>query len=104
MNRTKVALVGLGTVGTGVARLLLDHGDRLARHAGHVLWLEEVVVNDLARKRDVVLPAGVGFSRDITRITKNPEIEVVALLVGGLEPARTYALQILESGKHLVTA
>jgi homoserine dehydrogenase len=103
MNKTKVALVGMGTVGTGVARLLLDHGDRLARHAGHVLWLEEVVVRDAVRQRDVDLPAGI-LSTDITRITKNPEIEVVALLVGGVEPARTYALQILESGKHLVTA
>jgi homoserine dehydrogenase len=103
MNQTKVALVGMGTVGTGVARLLLDHGDRLARHAGHVLWLEEVVVKDVKRVRDVELPAGI-LSDDISRITRNPEIEVVALLVGGLEPARTYALQLLESGKNLVTA
>jgi homoserine dehydrogenase len=103
MNKTKVALLGMGTVGTGVARLLLDHGDRLARHAGHVLWLEEVVVKDVKRPREVDLPAGI-LSDDISRITKNPEIEVVALLVGGVEPARTYALQILESGKDLVTA
>jgi homoserine dehydrogenase len=103
MNKTKVALVGMGTVGTGVARLLLDHGDRLARHAGHILWLEEVVVKDLKRRREVDLPTGI-LSDDLSRITKNPEIEVVALLVGGVEPARTYALQILESGKDLVTA
>jgi homoserine dehydrogenase len=103
MDKTKVALVGLGTVGTGVARLLLDHGDRLARHAGHVLWLQEVVVSDVKRGRQVDLPAGV-LSDDLARITKDPEIEVVALLVGGVEPARTIALQILESGKHLVTA
>lgn len=104
MEKTKVALVGMGTVGTGVVRLLLDHGDRLARHAGHVLWLEEVVVKEVARSRDVKLPGTVGYSDDITRITKNPEIEVVALLIGGLEPARTFALQLLESGKDLVTA
>ncbi len=104
MSKSKVALVGLGTVGTGVAQLLLDHGDRLARHAGHVLWLEEVVVRDVNRPRAVELPPGVGYSNDITRITRNPEIEVVALLLGGVEPARTYALQLLESGKNLVTA
>ena len=39
MEKTRVAIVGMGTVGTGVARLLLDHGDRLARHAGRILWL-----------------------------------------------------------------
>jgi homoserine dehydrogenase len=103
MKTIKVALVGMGTVGTGVARLLLEHGDRLARHAGCNLQLAEVVVKDLSRVRDIELPPGI-LSNDITRITKNPEIEVVALLVGGLEPARTYALQLLESGKNLVTA
>ena len=47
MEKTKVAIVGMGTVGTGVARLLIDHGDRTARHAGRTLWLERVVVLDL---------------------------------------------------------
>ena len=43
MEKTKVAIVGLGTVGSGVAKLLLDYGDRTARHAGRTLWLEQVV-------------------------------------------------------------
>ena len=47
MEKTKVAIIGLGTVGSGVAKLLLDHGDRTARHAGRILWLEEAVVRDL---------------------------------------------------------
>jgi homoserine dehydrogenase len=103
MKTTKVALVGMGTVGTGVARLLLGHAERLARHAGSRLELAEVVVKDLTRVRDIELPPGI-LSDDLTRITKNTEIEAVALLVGGLEPARTIALRILESGKHLITA
>jgi homoserine dehydrogenase len=56
MDKTKVAIVGFGTVGTGVARLLLDHGDRTARHAGRTLWLEAVVDVDVMRPRDVELP------------------------------------------------
>src|SRR5678815_4832542 len=88
MQKTKVALVGMGTVGTGVARLLLDHGDRTARHAGCILWLEQVVVSDVAKHRDVELPKGL-LSNDLTRITRDPEIKVVAHLVGGVEPART---------------
>ena len=59
MEKTKVAIVGMGTVGTGVARLLLDHGDRTARHAGRTLWVEEVVVRDPAKARGYELPAGV---------------------------------------------
>ena len=93
----------MGTVGAGVARLLLDHGDRTARHAGHILWLEQVVVSDTQKPRNVELPAGL-LSSDLTRITKDPEIAIVALLVGGVEPARTIMLKLLESGKDVVTA
>lgn len=103
MEKTKVAIVGLGTVGSGVARLLLDYGDRTARHAGRTLWLEEVVVRDVKKPRECELPAGI-LSDDLKRITGNPEIVAVAHLLGGLEPARTILLQLLESGKDVVTA
>ena len=81
MEKTKVAIVGMGTVGTGVARLLLDHGDRLARHAGRVLWLEKAVVRDMQKLRDINLPAGI-LTDDLNLVLSNPEIEVVAHLVG----------------------
>ena len=47
MEQTRVAIVGMGTVGTGVAKLLLDHGDRTGLHAGRTLWLEKAVVRAL---------------------------------------------------------
>ncbi|MBS0208321.1 MAG: homoserine dehydrogenase [Planctomycetes bacterium] len=103
MEKVKVAIVGMGTVGTGVARLLLDHGDRTARHAGRILWLEEVVVADLKKARQIDLPKGL-LSDDLSRICRNPEIKAVAHLVGGLEPARTIMLRLLESGKDVITA
>jgi homoserine dehydrogenase len=103
MEKTKVAIVGLGTVGSGVAKLLLDHGDRTARHAGRALWLEKAVVRDLAKARGCDLPSGV-LTQDLDEVLKNPEITVVALLMGGLEPARSIMLQLLESGKNVVTA
>jgi len=103
MEKTRVAIVGMGTVGTGVARLLLDHGDRLARHAGRILWLEKATVRDLTKDRNIDLPAGI-LTDDLQSILKNPAIEVVAHLVGGLEPARTIMLQLLEAGKDVVTA
>ncbi len=98
-----VAIVGLGTVGSGVARLLTDFGQRTARHAGRPLILKQVVVRDMARPRQVELPAGI-VSTDIARITGDPDVSIVALLVGGLEPARTFAVKLLQSGKDLVTA
>jgi len=103
MNKTNVAIVGLGTVGTGVAKLLLDHGDRTARHAGRTLWLKKAVVRTLAKPRGVDLPAGVATA-DLNDVLKDPEITVVAQLIGGLEPARTIMLQLMEAGKDIVTA
>jgi homoserine dehydrogenase len=103
MEKTGVAIVGMGTVGTGVARLLLDHGDRTARHAGRVLWLEKAVVGDLKKSRSIELPKGILTGR-FEDVLENPRIKVVALLVGGLEPARTFALKLLEAGKDIVTA
>lgn len=103
MDKTKVGIVGMGTVGTGVAKLLLDHGDRTALHAGRVLWLEKVVVGDASKPRDCALPAGV-LSDDLSTITGNDDIKLVAQLVGGLEPARTIMRDLLESGKDVVTA
>jgi homoserine dehydrogenase len=103
MEKTKVAIIGLGTVGAGVAKLLLDHGDRTARHAGRILWLEKAVVRDLRKTRDCKLPKDV-LTDKVNDVIKNPEISVVAHLVGGLEPARTIMLRLLESGKDVVTA
>jgi homoserine dehydrogenase len=103
MERTKVAIVGLGTVGTGVARLLLEYGDRTARHAGRILWLEKAVVRDIDKARDADLPAGV-LTDDLAEVTDNPDITAVCQLIGGLEPARSIMIQLLKSGKDIVTA
>ncbi len=103
MEKTKVAIVGLGTVGSGVAKLLLDHGDRTARHAGRTLWLQKAVVRDFNKPRGCELPAGI-LTKDLDDVLKDPEIKVVAQLIGGLEPARTIMLQLLEAGKDVVTA
>lgn len=104
MEKTHVAIVGMGTVGTGVARLLLDHGDRLARHAGRVLWLTKALVRDLGKDRGIVdFPSGILTDR-LEEILDNEQISVVAHLIGGIEPARTIMLQLLESGKDVVTA
>ncbi len=103
MDRIKIAIVGLGTVGTGVAQLLLDQAERTGRNARQTIVLEKVVVRDCNKRRDIDLPAGVLTDR-LEDITEHPEIRCVVQLVGGLEPARTIMLQLLESGKDVVTA
>ncbi len=103
MERIKVAIVGLGTVGSGVARLLVDHGQRFSRNVGKQLWLERAVVRDLTKERLCELPQGT-VTDDLNEVLRDPEIKIVAMLVGGLEPARSITLKLLESGKDVVTA
>ncbi len=103
MEKTNIAIVGMGTVGTGVARLLLDHGDRTSRHAGRTLWLKKAVVRDLSKPRDIELPDGI-VTDSIDDVLNDDEITVVAQLIGGLEPARTIMLKMMEAGKDIVTA
>ncbi len=102
-EQTKVALVGLGTIGTGDARLLLGFPDRIGRHAGRKVVLKRIVDRDVERSRGIELPHGL-LTDDLTTITGDPEIRVVVQLIGGLEPARTIMLKLLESGKDVVTA
>lgn len=103
MEKTKVAIVGLGTVGMGVAKLLLDHGDRTARHAGRTLWLQKAIVRNANKPQYRDLPDQV-VSENLQEVLDDREISVVAQLIGGLEPARTIMLKLLESGKDVVTA
>lgn len=102
-EKSHIGLVGLGTVGSGVARILLDHGDRTARQAGRVLWLAKASVRDLAKPRDCDLPAGV-LTDQIEEVVNDPEIDVVAELMGGVEKAREVVLSLLAAGKDVVTA
>ena len=98
-----VGLVGMGTVGTGVVRVLQDSADHIARQAGRPLIVEHVVVQDPKKPRSVEL-SDKRLSSDLRKITDDPAISVVAVLLGGLEPARTISLELLRSGKDLITA
>jgi homoserine dehydrogenase len=103
VETAKVAVVGFGTIGSGVARVLLENTDRITRHAGRRVELARVVDPDLARARNVSLPKGL-LSDDLSTVTGDPEVVAVAQLIGGLEPARSIMLKLLESGKDVVTA
>jgi homoserine dehydrogenase len=103
MTPAKVAIIGFGTIGSGVARLLLEQKERITRHAGRELELACVVDADVRRSRNIALPPGL-LTNDLSKVTDNPEITVAVELIGGLEPARTIMLKLMESGKDIVTA
>lgn len=98
-----IALVGCGTVGSGVAQLLLEQQQRLAARAGRPLQLRHIVVRNPDRQRPVNLPGGL-ITSDFRRVLEDPSVHVVAELVGGTDFARRAVLESLTAGKHVVTA
>lgn len=98
-----IALVGCGTVGGGVARVLLAHGDRVARRAGRPLELRRVVVRDPEKPRDPLIPLDI-ISTDIHAAINDPRVHVVVELIGGTGLAKKVVLDALAAGKHVVTA
>ena len=103
MNTAKVAIIGFGTIGSGVARLLLEQHERISRQAGRRVELVRVVDPDIGRPRNVQLPPGM-LTADVNQVLSDPEITAVVQLIGGLEPDRSIMLRVLESGKDVITA
>ena len=102
-NAIKVGLIGFGTVGAGVARGLLQKRRLLERSVGGRVLLDRVCDQDFRRSRGFHLPVGLATS-DPGKILKDPAIQVVVELIGGIEPAKTFILEALRRGKHVVTA
>jgi len=103
MKKINIGIVGLGTVGTGVAKILKKNRAALLQQTGAVLELKTVADLDIKTDRGVTFKKGV-LTRDADRLLNDPEIDIVVELVGGIEPARTFVLKALNNGKHVVTA
>jgi homoserine dehydrogenase len=103
MRTIHVGLLGLGNVGTGVVKILQQQGDLIAERLGARLELKKVAVRHPERGREVRLPAAQ-LTTEAMDVIGDPEIAVVVELIGGYEPARTYLLEALRQGKHVVTA
>jgi homoserine dehydrogenase len=97
-----VGLLGLGTVGTGVARVLVAKSDALEARIGRPVQVRGVLVRDASRPRAVSLDAPL--VTDPNAVIDDPEVDVVIEVMGGEEPARSLILQAIERGKHVVTA
>ena len=104
MNEVRIGLLGLGTVGAGVAKILDAQRAMLEERAGCRLTLAAVGDTDLTRPRDGLDLARLPMTADAGRVLDAPDVQIVIELVGGLEPARTFVLRALRAGKHVVTA
>ena len=98
-----VALLGYGNVGSAVARLLAESADDIERATGHRLRIVRALVRDPERERGHLPENGV-LTTDFASIRDDPEIALVAELMGGLEPAGEYVLDLLRAGKPVVSA
>jgi homoserine dehydrogenase len=97
----KLGLLGLGTVGTGTAQIILDS---LGRHPLlQELEIHRVGVRNLDKPRQVTFSADQ-LTTDLESIVTDPDIDIVVELLGGLEPARSLILTAISHGKHIVTA
>jgi homoserine dehydrogenase len=98
-----IALAGCGTVGSGVVHILRSSSDLVNMQAGRPIVLKHIVVRDPGRSRAVNLD-GIPVSSNLESIISDPEIDTVVHVVGGIEPARSGILQLLNAGKNIVTA
>src|ERR1700758_656919 len=102
-DTVRIGLLGCGAVGAAVARMVHDHGDDIALRSGFRLEVARVAVRDLARDRAVPIGPSA-FSDAPGSVVSAPGVDVVAELIGGLEPARSLVLEAFEGGKPVVTA
>jgi homoserine dehydrogenase len=98
-----VALLGHGTVGSAVNRLLDGEAEEIERATGHRLRVVRALVRDLGKERPYRPAEGV-LTTEFAEIRDDPAVAVVAEVMGGVEPARTYVLELLRAGKPVVTA
>lgn len=98
-----VGVLGFGTVGTGVVKWLQENGGVIEKRTGIRLVLHGIADIDIERDRGLVLPKGI-LTRDVEAVIRNPKVQIVVELIGGIEHARKFILQALALGKPVVTA
>lgn len=103
MKEIKVGLIGFGTVGAGVAKILQKNSRIIEKRMGARVVLKRIADIDIERDRGVKLGPGVLTSK-ADEVIKDPEIDIVMELIGGIEPAKAFILKAIRHRKHIVTA
>lgn len=103
MSTIYAALLGLGTVGTGAYKILNRQKEQLPHKIGAGVEIKKVLVRDLEKASKKVEDASV-LTNDWKSILNDDSISIIIEVMGGMEPARTYIMEALKAGKHVVTA
>ena len=102
MKEIKVGMIGFGTVGKGLAEVLLSQRERLVKRTGMTIRLAGI-----ADTRATELPerfSDIPLTKDAMQLINDPEIDIIVELIGGIEPAKTLVMRAIAAGKHVVTA
>jgi homoserine dehydrogenase len=99
----KVGLIGFGTIGSGVVKVLQTNAALIEKRMGARLVLKRIADIDITSDRKVKLRPGI-LTKKAEEILRDPEIDIVTELIGGIEPARTFILRAIQNRKHVVTA
>jgi len=103
MRKIGIGLIGFGTVGSGVVKILLENRQLIESRLGASLALKWVALRDLERDRGVAVDASL-VTTDPEMVINAPEVDIVVELIGGYDPAKTFILKAIENGKQVVTA
>jgi homoserine dehydrogenase len=103
MKTISLGLIGFGTIGSGVVKLLQDNGALIEKRLGARLVLKRIADLDIKTPRVVSVKKNV-LTTNAQDILNDPDIGIVIELMGGYEPARSFILQAMRNGKHVVTA
>ena len=103
MKKIAVGLIGFGTIGTGVVRLLQKNKDLISERVGAEIYLKRIADIDIVKSRSIAIESAM-LTKDAGDILNDTEISMVIELMGGYEPARTFILDAMQRKKHVVTA
>ncbi len=103
MKKVNVGIIGFGTVGSGVVKILRERKAYLAERIGLEIAVKRVCDKDILSRRNVSIDKSI-LTTDAREIIDNPQIDVVVELMGGLHPAKDFIGEALNKGKHVVTA
>jgi homoserine dehydrogenase len=103
MNNIYIGLIGFGTIGTGVIKLLEENMELIEKRLGAKIILKRIADLDITTPRQVEVSQDI-LTTDATQILNDPDISIVVELMGGYEPARSFILEAIRKKKHVVTA
>ena len=103
MKEINLGLIGFGTIGAGVAKILTDNREVIQKRLGATVCLTKIADLDIETDRGIHVDEGV-LTTSVDDILENPDIDIVIELIGGYDPARAFILKALNNKKHVVTA